>query len=138
VWGPAWSGELTAAWLQGEVETYERGTRPAAEPIDKLPPAHAMLAIRRSVGAASFVELVALAVDRADRLSTRDRADTQRIPPNGTPGYLLLDLRGELPLPRGARLVLEVENLLDVEYRVHGSGQNGPGRSLVGSLDLRF
>jgi hemoglobin/transferrin/lactoferrin receptor protein len=124
--------------LRGEVGTFERGSELAAEPIDKLPPPRASLLLRRDLGARAFLEAAILWVDRTDRLSSRDRADHQRIPPGGTPGYVLLDFRGACKLWRGARLGLGLENLLDAEFRVHGSGQNGPGRNLTATLELRF
>jgi hemoglobin/transferrin/lactoferrin receptor protein len=34
------------------------------------------------------------------------------------------------------RLDLGLENILDEDYRVHGSGSNGPGRSLIVGLTL--
>ncbi len=37
-----------------------------------------------------------------------------------------------------SRSSLALENLLDENYRVHGSGQNEPGRNFILSLDYRF
>ena len=71
----------------------------------------------------------------ADRLSTRDVADTSRIPPGGTPDYLVFHLRGGLWLGR-VRLHAGLENLTDEDYRVHGSGLNMPGRNLVFGISV--
>jgi len=35
-----------------------------------------------------------------------------------------------------SKLQLAIEHILDVTYREHGSGVNGPGRNLVLSLEL--
>jgi len=73
-----------------------------------------------------------------DRLSTRDRADTQRIPPGGTPGYQVLTLRGGRSLGDRWTISAAVENLTDEDYRVHGSGLNEPGRNFVAGVEARF
>ena len=73
-----------------------------------------------------------------DRLSPRDEADTQRIPPGGTPGYTVYTLRAGLE-PRANLLVsLALENLTNKDYRLHGSGVNEPGTNVVLSLRWRF
>ena len=75
-------------------------------------------------------------VDDADRLSTRDERDTQRIPLGGTPGYVLLGLAGGTSLGPHARIEVALDNLLDEDYRIHGSGSNSAGRNLIVSLTL--
>jgi hemoglobin/transferrin/lactoferrin receptor protein len=70
----------------------------------------------------------------ADRLSTRDEGDTSRIPPGGTPGYAVFHLRGGVRLGEHWTLDVGLENLANEDYRVHGSGQNSPGRNLVVGL----
>ena len=50
----------------------------------------------------------------------------------------MLNARGTLRVGSHARLSLGVENLTDADYRVHGSGTNEPGRSLVVGLDTGF
>lgn len=76
--------------------------------------------------------------DDASHLSERDKTDLQRIPPGGTPGYAVLGLRTEKALSDRTVLGVGLENLLNKDYRVHGSGQNEPGRSLVVSLRGRL
>jgi hemoglobin/transferrin/lactoferrin receptor protein len=73
-------------------------------------------------------------VSEQDNLSSRDIADTQRIPPGGTPGYTTLNLRSEWQVRNGLVLSVALDNLTDEEYRVHGSGVNEPGRNLIASL----
>lgn len=67
-----------------------------------------------------------------------------------TPGYILLNLRGQAELPQGFRLNFGIENLLDLEYRDHltgfnrvlGSdvpvGQRLPGRGVNGYVTLGY
>lgn len=88
---------------------------------------------------------ITLGVTRAaaqDKLSFGDRNDTQRIPPEiGTPGYVTADIslaHRFYWLSPESWLRLTVENIGDVSYRVHGSGQNELGRNVIASLDAKF
>ena len=83
-------------------------------------------------------ELSILAVAKADDLSLKDETDSSRIPENGTPGYTLFGLRGGRALGEKTTLSLAAENLSDEDYRVHGSGLNGPGRNFILSLSHSF
>ena len=76
--------------------------------------------------------------DRQDRLSPLDKLNTQRIPPGGTPGYTIYNLRGGLNISRNFRASLGIENLGNRDYRIHGSGNNEPGRNVIIALDARF
>jgi outer membrane receptor protein involved in Fe transport len=68
------------------------------------------------------------------RLALADRADP-RIPPGGTPGFAVVDLRASYRLKRQLLVGLVAENLFDAVYRYHGSSVNGPGRGLVGLVE---
>ncbi len=72
---------------------------------------------------------------RQDRLSSDD-LDDPRIPAGGTPSWYLFNLRAGFRLGRQAHFRFALENLLDRNYREHGSGLNGPGRSLVIGLEF--
>lgn len=74
----------------------------------------------------------------ADRLSTRDRADTERIAPGGTPGCVTLGIRGGRRVDDRMRLTAALEILTDANDRVHGSGVNEAGINLVFGLAVRF
>jgi hemoglobin/transferrin/lactoferrin receptor protein len=74
-----------------------------------------------------WIEGRLLAADTADRLSASDRRDTQRIPSGGTPGYLVAMLNAGWKPNDHLELTLGLQNLADVDYRLHGSGQNEPG-----------
>ncbi len=77
-------------------------------------------------------------VDNQDRLSPRDKADTQRIPAGGTPGYTVYSLRGGAEVIEGLKVFAGIENITDVDYRVHGSGQNEPGTNVILGVDWTF
>lgn len=64
-------------------------------------------------------------------------AETLRIPMyTSTAGWAAVELRGGFPLAERWTLMGSVANLANKNYRVHGSGIDGPGRSAF--LTLRF
>ena len=75
---------------------------------------------------------------KADKLSTRDRADTSRIPPGGTPGYTTYDIRGGWNITDALALSIAVENITDEDHRTHGSGVNEPGRNVILTTQFTF
>ena len=124
-------------WIDGWQESFPSSTSTATvrEPIDLLMPAMWRFGARWDAVAPRLqVDLMAEHVSEQDKLSSRDIADTQRIPPGGTPGYTTLNLRSEWRVRNGLVLSLALDNLTDEEYRVHGSGVNEPGRNLIASL----
>lgn len=125
-------------WLEGEADTFV-GAEKSREPLSRIQPTTALLGLRwDSPRKKYWVEATALIVDNQDRLSPRDEADTQRIPPGGTPGYTIYGLRGGAEVLEGLHLFAGVENITDVDYRIHGSGQNEPGTNVLLGADWRF
>jgi len=127
-------GNLT--WMRGEVDTYPDST-PALvrEPLDRQMPTQVYLGARWQAGdSRSWFETLFSIADDQDQLSTRDRADTDRIPSAGTPGYSYLTVRGGWRLGDDLILSVGLENVFDENYRIHGSGLNEPGRNLVLSV----
>jgi hemoglobin/transferrin/lactoferrin receptor protein len=86
------------------------------------------------VGASYWMEGLLSIADDQDKLSTRDAADTDRIPVGGTPGYTALTLRGGWQFSETLELSAAMENVFNENYRVHGSGLNEPGRNFVVSI----
>ena len=115
----------------GEIDQYPT-SEPVMqrEPLSRTMPFTAGLRARRNVGRAGWLEGEVFGAGHQGRLSSGDRVDTSRIPPGGTPGYVVAAARG------GTRVVnmdvtLAVENLANADYRIHGSGINEPGRNVV-------
>ena len=77
----------------------------------------------------SWLELMADFAAKQDRLSPDDILDT-RIPDGGTPGYFVVSVNAGIGSPDRWQLNVVLHNLGDADYRFHGSGINGPGRSL--------
>lgn len=131
-------GNLT--WLEGEEDTYPTSdARKVREPVSRLMPTTALAGLRwDSAGGGLWIEVAGRFADRADRLSSRDRSDTDRIPPGGTPSYAVGDLRAGWRIAEHFTLMAALENFTDEAYRIHGSGLNEAGRNFVVSGRLEF
>jgi outer membrane receptor protein involved in Fe transport len=55
-----------------------------------------------------------------------------------TPGYATLNFRGGYRLGEGQEFIWVFENVLDRNYRLHGSGVDSPGRNLQVTYTIRF
>ena len=139
-WRGAWTAFGNATFIRGRVDTFPDATQvKKAEYVDRLMPLTAQLGVRwESMNDRVWAELASVWADDADKLSTRDAGDTSRIPPGGTPGYLVFHLRAGQQIGDNTRVSLALENLTNEDYRVHGSGQNMPGLNLILGLSVSF
>lgn len=128
-----WSLWALASWMDGEVDAYPQSADvQERDTISRLMPLTGQLGARWQTPAGRYwCEAVADAAEKADKLSADDKRDTQRIPPGGTPGYVVYTLRTGATLFDGLDTTLALENVTDEDYRIHGSGVNEPGRNLV-------
>jgi len=126
------------AWLDGEADAFPTaGSSPVREPIDVMMPATVRLGARWTVPQPRLrIEALVEHAEAQRKLSTRDELDTQRIPPGGTPGYTVINLRSEWEVRPFLLLSLAIDNLTNADYRIHGSGLNEPGRNVLLSLTL--
>ena len=77
--------------------------------------------------------------DRVLPLGTLVPNDDARVPLYlRTSGWAAVNLRGGLPLGERTQLLFGIDNFLDRNYRVHGSGMDAPGRSAYAGLRLTF
>ena len=118
-------GNLTTTY--GENITYN-------EPVGGIPPIFGLAGVRWARGR-FFLDGYSRFAVRQDRLSADD-LDDPRIPPEGTPGWFTLNLRGGVTLRQSLIVQIACENILDRNYREHGSGVNGPGRNWVISFQM--
>ena len=124
------------AWLEGETDNPSTGID---EPLSRLMPLTGLLGMRwTSKDHSWWVEGTLTMARGQDRLSARDAADTQRIPPGGTPGFTVYSLRGGKELSENFDVFVGLENIADKDYRLHGSGQNEPGLNAIIGLDCKF
>lgn len=130
----------SGAWLYGEARSYPTSDPVRkTEPLSRLMPPSATCGLRWEAGPGRpWAELAATLAGKADELNRRDRQDTQRIPPGGTPAYQILALRGGWEFRPGWEVSGALENLTHRDYRIHGSGQNEPGFNALLGLDVRF
>ena len=137
--GEEWTIFASAAWQGGQVDQFTpAGDEVSKSPSRLLPFTTLLGATYRPAEAPWWITADTFVAAEADRLSLKDETDTQRIPPGGTPGYGILGVRGGWPAGPRTDVTVGVENLLDEDWRIHGSGVNEPGRSLVVTVAVRF
>jgi hemoglobin/transferrin/lactoferrin receptor protein len=125
--------------MDGEVDQITEDGTLVREHLTRLQPANGMLGLRWEPPHSRFwAQAEVVASDEADRLSLRDRVDTQRIPPGGTPSWIVGNVRAGYALSRCATVTAAVENVTDENYRFHGSGVNEPGINVIVALDVTF
>ena len=100
---------------------------------DRIPPFNGKASLRLTPREDVAIEPYLLFAAGQARLSPRDVRDV-RIDPNGTPGWMTVNVRGEWDLTGELRLSADLTNLLDRRYRMHGSGIDAPGRGVLLSL----
>ena len=145
--GYLWGGEVEGAmrlndeftangmlsYVDGEVDTFLAGSLTSVrEPVSRLMPLTGSVAVRwQQPSSDLWIGARVTAVARGGRLSTRDRGDTSRIPPSGTPGYVHVMLNSGYRASDNFELFLTLDNVTDIDYRVHGSGINEPGINVI-------
>jgi hemoglobin/transferrin/lactoferrin receptor protein len=134
---PQWTMFGWVSWMEGKVDGY-----PTSSPVTETEYLSRVMPLSGEVGLRwenkkLWVEAVTLMADTADKLASADLTDN-RIPPGGTPGYAVFTVRGGCRINQHANVSVALENILDKEYRVHGSGVNEAGRNLVVAADVRF
>jgi len=107
----------------------------SAEPIGGIPPLFGMVGLLKNFQKSRIEGYMRFALAQK-RLSDDDR-DDPRIPSNGTPGWFTMNLRGKYEVNSWFSVQAAIENILDLNYREHGSGINGAGRNFILSLHFR-
>jgi hemoglobin/transferrin/lactoferrin receptor protein len=135
---PCWVAFGNLTWMDGEVDQFTTALEKVRDDFDRLMPFTTLLGLRFEPPKGRFwAQAEWVHAEDADRLSLQNETDTQRIPPGGTPGYDVLNLRAGYRVGRDSHLLFAVENLTDENYRIHGSGVNEPGINFVLGLDVR-
>ena len=136
----SWTAFTTASWMDGEADELDPATgQTVRSPLSRQHPFTAFLGLRwEPPGGCVWAQGEWGYAAREDRLSLRDRTDTSRIPPEGTPSWNVVNLRGGVRIGEDVRFGVSLENVLDEDYRIHGSGQNEPGLNLVLMLEVAF
>lgn len=129
----------SGSWQYGRVTNYDQSGQLHEEFPSRLMPLTALVGLRWEDASGRFhAETHVLHVEDADKTSAGDNRDTQRIPPGGAPGYTIWNLRCGVQVSDRSDVELAVENITDVDYRVHGSGSNMPGTNFVIGMRTEF
>jgi outer membrane receptor protein involved in Fe transport len=102
------------------------------ESADRIPPLSGRLSIAFDPGGDFRIDGWLRFAGEQNRLSSRDVSDV-RIDPTGTSGWAILGARVSR-VYRDWQFTLGVDNVLDKQYRAHGSGLDAPGRNLSMSV----
>jgi hemoglobin/transferrin/lactoferrin receptor protein len=128
----------TLTWMDGEVDTFPTAAPILVrEPISRLMPMTGSLGLRwKKFDDPLWAEVVLRSARHQHRLSTRDAADTSRIPPGGTPGYVVFNMSAGYQFSEKLQATFAIDNVGDIDYRVHGSGTNMPGLNFLLALEI--
>jgi outer membrane receptor protein involved in Fe transport len=132
----SWDYELNKSWMISGSMTYTYGqsiTRD--EPARRIPPVFGRLAVEYKSDK-WWINLEWQAAGKQSRLAKGDKEDN-RIPLGGTPGWNILNINTSYTLGL-VKIDLSLVNLFNKDYRFHGSGVNGYGRSAFLSMIFRI
>lgn len=96
------------------------------EPLRRVPPMHGRMSARYTVNKL-FMSVEAQYATSQSRLAKGDTEDN-RIPMGGTPGWNIYNVYTGYT-HKNLSINAGLQNLFDIDYRTHGSGINGYGRS---------
>ncbi|HUX57608.1 MAG TPA: TonB-dependent receptor [Bacteroidales bacterium] len=123
----AWDVELNKSWSVGGSMTYTYGhSITKNESVRRIPPLFGRIVVEYK-HKGWWINLEWQTAGKQDRLSTGD-IDDNRIPSGGTPGWNIFNVNTSYEI-RFYRFDLSLHNLFNQDYRFHGSGVNGYGRS---------
>lgn len=127
---------LTKNWKVLAHLTYTHGqNKTLNEPVRRIPPTFGRITTEythKKIFAA--IDWTGASTQR--RLSAGDKSD-HRINPNGTPGWGIVSFRAGYS-GRNFSIHTGLENILDQQYRIHGSGIDGYGRMGWLKLGINF
>lgn len=130
---PLISADVVVNYVRGE-QVDDSGNDVFA---DRIPPLNGRLSLRYQWTDDASIEPYLLFAGKQDRLSLRDVSDV-RINPNGTSGWITANISADWAVNSVVTLSMALENLADRQYRVHGSGLDGVGRSLFLSVHTNW
>ncbi len=132
----SWDYDLTDSWNIHADLTYTYGQNITNdEPVRRIPPMFGRVSAEYNQRDWLMnIEWVAAA--KQSRLAQGD-IDDNRIPEGGTPGWNIFNINGSYNW-RFLTIDLSFKNILNADYRYHGSGVNGYGRSIFLTLGINI
>ncbi len=109
----------------------------AVEPADRIPPLSGSLRLNYDSGRQLSFDAWLRFAGSQDRLSARDVRDV-RIDPNGTGGWGIVGASVSWADGAAMQITAGADNILDKQYRSHGSGIDAPGRNLFVSFAYQW
>ena len=135
------SATANMTWLRGDLDTFSetKSNQSVSEPMSRIMPFTTHLSLFWiSNNHDYWSRLHIIRANKADRLSSADQQDLERIPPDGTPAYTLVNLNSGWEISQHLQLTVGINNLFNKAYRSHGSGTNEPGRSFNMGIKASF
>jgi outer membrane receptor protein involved in Fe transport len=130
----SWDYAFATKWLFSGSVTYTYGQNLTKnEPARRIPPLFGRVAVEYRYSD-WWCNIEWLAAAKQDRLAQGDK-DDNRIPEGGTPGWNIFNINTAYTW-RFAEMDLRLQNILNKDYRYHGSGVNGYGRSVLLTLKV--
>nr|MBA2760678.1 TonB-dependent receptor [Segetibacter sp.] len=105
------------------------------EPLRRIPPIFGRL-VSSYLKNKWFLSAELLFASKQDRLAQGDK-DDNRIPAGGTPGWEVVNIYGGYKTSL-VGINAGLQNIFNEDYRTHGSGINGVGRSIWIAVNFRF
>lgn len=135
------SATANMTWLRGDLDTFSetKSNQSVSEPMSRIMPFTTHLSLFWiSNNHDYWSRLHIIRANKADRLSSADQQDLERIPPDGTPAYTLVNLNSGWEISQHLQLTVGINNLFNKAYRSHSSGTNEPGRSFNMGIKASF
>jgi hemoglobin/transferrin/lactoferrin receptor protein len=123
----AWDLELNRSWRVSGSLTYTYGQNVTRnEPVRRITPLFGRMAVEYN-NRNWWINLEWMAAGKQDRLAAGDK-DDNRISTGGTPGWNIFNINSCFEIGF-FKVNISLQNILNRDYRFHGSGVNGLGRS---------
>jgi outer membrane cobalamin receptor len=132
----AWNFELSKTWQLNGSLTYTYGHNLTKnEPMRRIPPLFGRVSLEYRIKKWN-INIECQAAGKQSRLAAGDKEDN-RIPAGGTPGWKVFNLNSSYEI-RNFTFDLGLLNLFNKDYRYHGSGINGYGRSAMLTVNFHL
>ncbi len=132
----SWDYDLTDSWNFHADLTYTYGQNLTNdEPVRRIPPMFGRVTAEYNQHD-WIINIEWITAAKQSRLAQGD-IDDNRIPDGGTPGWNIFNINGSYNW-RFLTIDMSFKNIFNTDYRYHGSGVNGYGRSLFLTLGINI